>query len=122
MLVRFKSTATETITMFGDVAQELLKLMGASGKIPGALDPADVPGALQRLEAAIENVKAITHETAAPAAVNEDSAVDDDEEENKPPPVSIATRAVPLIEPAKARRRRGCRSDVGKRLASYYLS
>jgi hypothetical protein len=97
MLIRFKSTATETITMFGDAATELLKLMGASGKTPGALDPADVPDALQRLEASIENVKAITHETAAPAAVNEDSAADDEEEENKPSPVSIATRAVPLI-------------------------
>lgn len=97
MLVRFKSTATETIILFGDVATELLKLMGASGKVPGALDPADVPDALQRLEAAIENVKTLTHETAAPAAVNEDSAADDDEQETQPPPVSIVTRAIPLI-------------------------
>jgi hypothetical protein len=97
MLVKFKSTATETITLFGDVATELLKLMGASGKVPGALDPADVPGALQRLEAAVENIKAVTHETAAPAAVNEDAAAEDDEEDHKPAPVSLATRAVPVI-------------------------
>lgn len=97
MLVKFTSTATETITMFGDVAKQLLPLMGASGKIPGALDADDVPDALRRLTTAVEDIKARAHETAAPAAVNEDAAVDDEDEKDKTPPVSLATRAVPLI-------------------------
>jgi hypothetical protein len=96
MLVKFKSTATETITMFGDVGKQLLQLMGASGRVPGALDADDVPDALRRLEAAVEDVRARTHETSAPPAVNED-AMADEEEEDKTPPVSLATRAVPLI-------------------------
>jgi Domain of unknown function (DUF1840) len=96
MLVKFKSTATETVTMFGDIGKQLLQMMGASGKVPGALDATDVPEALRRLQAAVEDVKSLTHETAAPPAVNEDSAADD-EDEDKPPTVSIATRAVPLI-------------------------
>ena len=96
MLVKFRSTATDSITMFGDSATELIKLMGASGKVPGALSAADVAGALQRLESAMEGVKAATHETAAPPADNEDTAADDDEDD-KPVKVSLATRAIPLL-------------------------
>ena len=62
MLVTFRSTATESITMFKDVAVQLLKLMGATGRIPGALGPEDVGPALQRLEAATEQIKAGTPE------------------------------------------------------------
>lgn len=100
MLVTFRSTATESIILFSDVAQSLLKLMGASGKIPGALNPEDVPGALSRLERAVEALREELHaQTAAPPAVNEDwSAEDADlDEEEKEPPVDLPTRAVPLI-------------------------
>jgi len=96
MLVRFRSSATDSITMFGDSATDLIKLMGASGKVPGALNAEDVPGALRRLEAAIEEIRAATHETAAPPADNEDAAADDDEDD-KPRAVSLATRAIPLL-------------------------
>ena len=37
MLVQFRSPATETITMFGEAATQLLKLMGATGRVPGGL-------------------------------------------------------------------------------------
>jgi hypothetical protein len=36
MLVTFKSTATESITMFKDAAVELLRLMGATGPAASA--------------------------------------------------------------------------------------
>src|SRR5882757_9161247 len=49
MLVRFSSTATEPLIMFGDVAIQLIKMMGASGTIPGALYAADIPAAITRL-------------------------------------------------------------------------
>ena len=99
MLVIFRSTATESITMFENVAIELLKLMGASGRVPGALDPDDVPPALQRLENAVERIQIEQH-TATPArpADNEDWAADeDDDEQDREPPVALATRAIPLI-------------------------
>lgn len=96
MLVTFRSTATESITMFGDVAMELLKLMGASGRIPGALNPEDVPAALQRLETAVERLKVESHsKTPAPPADNEDAAAEEETEDE--PPVEIAVRAVPLL-------------------------
>lgn len=101
MLVTFRSTATESITMFEDVAVQLLKLMGATGRIPGALGPDDVPLALQRLEQATEQIKAATHATPARPADNEDArsetAQTEDDDEDAEPPVDLATRAVPLL-------------------------
>jgi Domain of unknown function (DUF1840) len=99
MLVSFRSSATETITMFQDVAVSLLKLMGATGRIPGAFNADDVPAALQKLESAVEAMKAEAHATAAPAADNEDTASDDDQ--NAQPPVALATRAIPLLSLVK---------------------
>lgn len=99
MLVVFRSSATESITMFKDAAVELLRLMGATGRIPGGLNPEDVPDALARLEASIERLKSANHAgTPARPADNEDRASDEDEEdEEREPPVSITTRAVPLL-------------------------
>lgn len=102
MLITFRSTATESITMFGDVATPLLKMMGASGQVPGAFSAKDVPDALRQLESGIERLKAQTHaQPAAPPAMNEDWGPDADEEKaddkDKEPPIAIATRAVPLI-------------------------
>ena len=97
MLVTFRSTATESITMFKDVAVQLLGLMGATGRIPGALGPDDVGPALQRLESAVEQIKSGTHATAVPPADNEDSKNDDDDDDERQAPVDIATRAVPLL-------------------------
>ena len=84
MLVTFKTTAYADITMFGDAATDLLKLMGHSGNIPGAIMADDVANALSQLK---ENLSARPEESV-------DNA-DDDDENNR---VALATRAVPLIE------------------------
>ncbi|HEY5758133.1 MAG TPA: DUF1840 domain-containing protein [Steroidobacter sp.] len=97
MLVTFRSTATESITMFQDVAVQLLKLMGATGKIPGALGPEDVPLALRQLEHATEQIKAGTHVTAVRPADNEDATHEDEDDQDREAPVDLATRAVPLL-------------------------
>jgi len=99
MLVTFRSEATESITMFGDVAKSLLNLMGATGRIPGALGPEDVPAALSRLESEVEALKAASHATAARPANNEDVAADDDDGDDgkASQPVALATRAIPLL-------------------------
>ena len=99
MLVTFRSPATESITMFKDAAVELLRLMGATGRVPGGLNAADVPAALQSLESAIDRLKIATHaDTPARPADNEDWAADEDKElEERQPPVAITARAVPLI-------------------------
>lgn len=101
MLVTFSSTATESITMFGDVAVTLIKMMGNSGRVPSALGADEVNPALHRLEAAIEQLRVQLHtQPAAPPAMNEDWGSDDQrdqDEKDREPPVDLATRAVPLI-------------------------
>ncbi len=83
MLVTFSTDRYGSITMFGDVALAMLKMMGHSGTVPGAILAADVPVALSKLTAAIEA-------GTAPLPVT-----DNDTEEEV---VSMATRALPLID------------------------
>lgn len=99
MLVTFRSTATDSITLFGDTASQLLRLMGASGRVPGAFEAEDVPGALQQLQAGLARLEARLD--AAPSADEQASAEAEDQdqdERDKEPPVQLATRAVPLID------------------------
>ena len=58
MLVTFRTSAYANITMFGDVAVRLLKMMGHSGTVPSAIRADDVPAALERLKAALAADKA----------------------------------------------------------------
>ena len=88
MLVKFETTVFGDITMFGDVAVKLLKLMGQSGHVPGAIIPEDIPDALQRLR------KGIAVEE---AAATEEPATDVENEEGGQH-VSLRNRAFPLIE------------------------
>jgi hypothetical protein len=83
MLVTFTTDSYADITMFGDVALAMLKMMGHSATVPGAILAADVPAALSRLTAAIDAEK-----TASPPVEDKDA----DE-----PVVSMAHRALPLI-------------------------
>lgn len=98
MLVTFRSKATGSITMFGDTAKELLSMMGASGRIPGAFVGEDVGNALGKLESSLDSLRqrASGHHTAAPPAMNED--MEAEEEEEKEPPVALAVRAAPLLD------------------------
>ena len=83
MLVKFDSKAG-TLTTFGDVAVQLLRLMGQSGGVPGAILAQDIPAAVERLK---KGVGAHTE----PASARKP---DDDQE----PPVGLGQRAFPLIE------------------------
>jgi hypothetical protein len=87
MLVTFRSTATESITMFHDVALELIKMMGASGRIPSALSADEVPAAIRRLRSALHSLPT--------AGVAADIDADDD---NQQQAIGLPTRAVPLLD------------------------
>lgn len=90
MLVRFSSVKTEPITMFGDTAVQLIKMLGASGTVPGALTAEDIPAAIARLQQQLQTHKA--------ADAQPSKQVDDDEDRQREPPVTLATRAMPLID------------------------
>ncbi|MDT3706329.1 MAG: DUF1840 domain-containing protein [Thiobacillus sp.] len=95
MLVTFTCKAYPDITMFGDVALSMLKMMGHSETVPGAILAEDVPAALERLEHAIN----------ATPAQSEPRPRDDDPDEQ---PVSLTHRALPLIELLGAAARENC--------------
>src|SRR5215831_9683159 len=91
MLVRFSSVETESITMFGDVATQLIKMLGASGQIPGAISAKDIPQAIERLRSRLR-VEPAPVRTPRP-----DDKFKNEEEKERERPVSLATRAVPLL-------------------------
>lgn len=69
--------------MFVDDAMNLLKLVGHSGSVPGALLAADIPAALARLELKL-------------AVAPEEKPGPDIGDTNDPPPVGLRLRAYPL--------------------------
>lgn len=85
MLVTFSSDAYADITLFGDVAEHMLNMMGHSGAVPGAILAEDVPEALERLRRGVADQMALAVE---------DVDRDEDDEEH----VSLSHRALPLID------------------------
>jgi hypothetical protein len=85
MLVKFDSKVG-TLTMFGDVAVELLKMMGHSGTVPSAILAADLPQAIERLETALAKL---------PPSARAKADMEHQEDGSK---VSLRRRAFPLIE------------------------
>ncbi|KOO07426.1 DUF1840 domain-containing protein [Vibrio hepatarius] len=88
MLVTFRTKAYANVTMFGNVALEMIKMMGHSETVPGAITAENVPKALEQFKAAV------AHEKNKP----DPEDVDTDDEDDAEPQVSIATRALPLLE------------------------
>nr|HAT8715031.1 DUF1840 family protein [Legionella jordanis] len=97
MLVTFYSDAYENIVMFGHIAQHLLKLMGHSGQVPGAILAEDVSQALTRLQEGIEREKSHV------SKVSTANKKEDDE-----PEISLSHRALPLINMLKAASAKHC--------------
>ena len=91
MLIQFDSKAGR-LTMFGDIAVHLLKLMGHSGTVPSAILAADIPAAVQRLEKALENAPPLP---AKPKQAEGDTGGGDEDGEA---PVPLPQRAYPLLQ------------------------
>ena len=99
MLVTFTCKAYADITMFGDVALGMLRMMGHSETVPGAILAEDVPEALRRLRLAVEATKAL------PDQGESEESQDDEWNERR---VSLPHRALPLIELLGAAAREKC--------------
>ena len=72
--------------MFGDVALQLLRMMGHSGTVPGALLATDLPDAVARLKEALA-----AYRDPPPKAKT-------GKEWDEEPPVPLRRRAFPLIQ------------------------
>ncbi len=79
MLVRFSSESSY-VDYLGSVASELLKMMGTSGKIPGAVDQDHLNLHLENLKTELEHLSDVAN-----------TAEDSDE-------IPLNTRAKPLID------------------------
>lgn len=90
MIVRF-TTRTGALTLHGEAALALLRAMGHSGTVPGAILAADLPAALASLRQALAAQAAPEPPTAAP----DDP---DDADEEREPPVTLRMRAVPFVD------------------------
>ena len=99
MLIRFSCKAYADITMFGDVGLQMLKMMGHSETVPGAILAEDIPAALAQLKRAIEAEK---------NQPNPDPLEDEKEENFIESPVSMGNRAIPLIELLTAAAKEEC--------------
>lgn len=93
MPITFKSKHSPNILMLETVALELIKMMGHSGTVPGALATQDIPAALAHLKRAVAS---------APDRALEADRDDAQESEEREPSVSMAQRAMPLREMLEA--------------------
>ncbi|MBM4844685.1 DUF1840 domain-containing protein [Vibrio parahaemolyticus] len=101
MLITFRCRSYANVTMFGDIALEMIKMMGHSGTVPGSISAQDVPDALSKLTSALSAKNA--------AEENLPTDVDvDEEEEQAEPAVSSGRRAFPLIELLKSAIKEEC--------------
>ena len=85
MLITFRSRAHADVTMFGDVAFKLIRLMGRRDTVPSAMYPEDIPDALDKLRSGL-----VVEETAESDVVTNDKG----EEEQ----IGIQIRAMPLVD------------------------
>lgn len=92
VIVKF-STKIGKLTMHGDAAVALLKGMGHTGTVPGAILAADLPAALSSLQRMLEVSGDSTGSTAPPPSDDLD-----DEGREREPVITLRTRAVPLLD------------------------
>lgn len=97
MIVTFQSPASGDVIMFGDVAQRMMKLMGKDVTDQGIVTVEQLPDAIARLKAAIEEDKRQR------AGMNEEDLPQTEPagsggKANSRPFVTLTQRAVPLLE------------------------
>lgn len=105
-LVIFRSKAAAEITMFAENARRIFEIIGRPESARGVITAEQVPDALQRLTAAVEQEKAQQRQASADAA-------NDDEPEGKAAQargVTFSQRAFPLIEMLRAAQKK--KADV----------
>lgn len=84
MLVTFKSSASSDVIMFGDVAVKMMEILGKDPSDKGIITVENLPDAIAKLKAAIGADVQIRGKAISDA--------------NGDDPVSIAQRALPLVE------------------------
>ncbi|MDX5406913.1 MAG: DUF1840 domain-containing protein [Chromatiaceae bacterium] len=92
MIVTFKTKASGDVTYTGDIALQLLNMMGRDDKVPSALYAEDVAAALEALRTGLANYAARRQ---AESANDEDDTHQDTEQKR---PIALSVRAQPLLQ------------------------
>ncbi len=87
MLVSFKSGACADVMMFGDVAKQMMEVIGKEFGARGVISVEQMPEAIARLKQAVAEDRRLRQGTR-----------DDEDDEERRERVSISQRALPLIE------------------------
>ena len=98
MLITFKSKAATEVTMYKEHARRILELLEKDVE-RGVITPAELPHAIEKIEAAVANSKAhsISDEVSRDVNAHHNENGDDHEHET-PERVSFATRVYPVLE------------------------
>ncbi|UXI04161.1 DUF1840 domain-containing protein [Photobacterium sp. TY1-4] len=109
MLVTFHCKASGNVVMFGDVAKQMLKMMGQCENIPGVIEAEQVPEALVHLRRYIDRIHELEQAGQAEDGPSSDVAAGDDlDEQDVEPVISMATRALPLVAMLEAAQQAQC--------------
>jgi hypothetical protein len=98
MIVTFQSPASGDVIMFGDVAQRMMEIMGKDVTDQGIVTVEQLPEAIARLKAAIEEDKQQRAGMQEEDLPQTEKVGADGTEQNSRPFVTLAQRAVPLLE------------------------
>jgi cyclopropane-fatty-acyl-phospholipid synthase len=101
MLYEFKSKAAGTVVMTGAVGDRMLAILGREPSAQGIFTPEQLGAAIEALQAAI------AAEKLAPAPSTTETDKDDETAEKSDKSISLAQRALPLIELLTAARAAG---------------
>lgn len=93
MIVTFQSPASGDVIMFGDVAKRMMKIMGKEASDKGIVTVEQLPEAIARLKAAIEEDK-----QRRAAMREEDLPQSEPAGKGSRPFVTLTQRALPLLE------------------------
>jgi len=102
VIVTFRTKAHADITMFGNVAVELLKLAGLTGNVPTAILGGDVPRVLGTLESALAAHRAAHGDAAPSAAESRAASASREDQQAAEALVPLRNRALPLLERLRA--------------------
>ncbi|ASK79777.1 hypothetical protein CF386_12100 [Paraphotobacterium marinum] len=88
MLITFKTKNHADVVMFGDIALQLIGMMGLLKKTPGAILTEDIQQALEKLQSSLNQINS------EKIGTNSVQEVSDDDE----PKIPLKIRALPLID------------------------
>ncbi len=91
MLITFRSKSSASILMFGDIALQVIEMMGHTRTVPGSV-------AADGITMALSNLKAALARHTEPKNSDTEQATDTDVEDVPEQVIALAKRALPIVQ------------------------